>query len=256
MTNPPYPPLPDYMTLEEAAEAVSIRLGGQQWSARQLLGCADRGEVRIAIVVPTAARFVPINPQKGVYDEFTYQARWLIFNFDDSIARQILLYGTGYLTERPAPRKTTPFEKWATDEEWVPEVAWKIADGETPPEIRLEDCRVTADSLEGLIARYAPHQPATDEQAPPGGAPVVATSKSEPRKADEPTKPAWPQLAKDAADRIYKRNKALGGDPSIPDIAKEIEKEFADKVFTVKDKRLNADYIKRHGLEGWKRPKI
>ena len=85
--------------------------------------------------------------------------------------------------------------------------------------------------------------------------PVAATGKSKLRKADESEKPTWQQLAKDAADRIYKLNKKIGCDPSIPDIANEIEKEFADKVFTVKGKRLNAGYIKRHGLEGWERPK-
>lgn len=132
MTNPPYPPLPDYMTLEEAAEAVSIRLGGQQWSARQLLGCADRGEVGIGIVVPTAARFVPINP-KGELEEFTYQARTTTFNFDESIARQILLYGTGYLTECNALRKSNPHERLLYDKEWMSDVAWRLADGETAP---------------------------------------------------------------------------------------------------------------------------
>lgn len=97
--------------------------------------------------------------------------------------------------------------------------------------------------------------PAAQDQMPTGTAPVIMDDEVERHKCDESAKAVWQQLAKDAADSIYMRGKKIGCDPSISDIAKEIEKEFAGKVFTVNDKRLNAGYIKRHGLEGWVRPK-
>lgn len=97
----------------------------------------------------------------------------------------------------------------------------------------------------GKIKLISPLAP-TNHEADEGGS----------HNDDEPAKITWQQLAQEAADRIYKRDRRIGCDPSIPDIAKDIEKEFADVVFSVKGKRLNADYIKRHGLEGWKRPEI
>ena len=78
---------------------------------------------------------------------------------------------------------------------------------------------------------------------------------SEPQYSDN-LKADWKQTAKEKAGVIYEREKKTGCDPSYASIAKTIEKEFAKEgVLTAKGKRLNADYILRHGLTGWKRPK-
>jgi len=78
---------------------------------------------------------------------------------------------------------------------------------------------------------------------------------SEPQDNDN-LKADWKQTAKEKAGVIYEREKKTGCDPSYASIAKTIEKEFAKEgVLTAKGKRLNADYILRHGLTGWKRPK-
>ncbi|MHB1236085.1 MAG: hypothetical protein ACYCY7_00835 [Gallionella sp.] len=65
----------------------------------------------------------------------------------------------------------------------------------------------------------------------------------------------WKKLSHAKADEIYRREKKMNCEPSDAVIAKEIEKIFDnEKILSVKGKRLTRDYIKRHGLEGWKRP--
>lgn len=85
------------------------------------------------------------------------------------------------------------------------------------------------------------------------------TSEGEPKQLkpqDDKPEADWIKKAQTKASEIYKREKEAGCDPSNQEIAKIIEKEFATEgVRTVKKKRLNADYILRHGMEDWERPK-
>lgn len=69
--------------------------------------------------------------------------------------------------------------------------------------------------------------------------------------------PAWVSKVHTFADEVFKKNKQMGCDPSIFDIAKEVEKLCIEHSITsAKGKRLSADNIKRHGLDTWKKPQI
>ncbi|WP_394808038.1 hypothetical protein [Nitrosomonas sp.] len=80
-----------------------------------------------------------------------------------------------------------------------------------------------------------------------GDVPVSKQSKTQ----DDP----WKGIALLKADEIYKKQKAISCDPSKSAIANLIAKEFEkDGIQTVKGKRLNGEYIKRHALNTWNRP--
>lgn len=65
----------------------------------------------------------------------------------------------------------------------------------------------------------------------------------------------WKEMAREKADLIYKKQKAIGCDPSKKAIANKIANEFEKEgIKTVKGKRLNDENIVRHALNTWKRP--
>lgn len=69
--------------------------------------------------------------------------------------------------------------------------------------------------------------------------------------------PPWVPIVHTLADEVYLKNRHMGCDPSILDIAKEVEQLCtARSITSVKGKRLSADNIKRHGLDSWKKPQI
>lgn len=66
----------------------------------------------------------------------------------------------------------------------------------------------------------------------------------------------WKELAREKADLIYQNQRKNGSDPSKRAIANLIAKEFeAEGIKTEKEKRLNGEYITRHALNTWNRPR-
>lgn len=71
------------------------------------------------------------------------------------------------------------------------------------------------------------------------------------KQKDDP----WKEMAREKADLIYQKQKAIGCDPSNKAIASMIANEFEQEgIKTTKGKRLNDGYIVRHALNAWKRP--
>ena len=68
-----YLPLPQSMTLDEAAQAISERLG-HHWTAKHVLGCAARGQISVFASLPIDARMVRCEPMEGEPDEKVFQA--------------------------------------------------------------------------------------------------------------------------------------------------------------------------------------
>ena len=64
----------------------------------------------------------------------------------------------------------------------------------------------------------------------------------------------WQVTAREKADLIYKKQKAIGCDPSKSRIADLIAEEFEKEGITFKRKRLNGGNIVRHALNTWNRP--
>ncbi len=65
---------------------------------------------------------------------------------------------------------------------------------------------------------------------------------------------SWKEMAREKADLIYQKQKAIGCDPSKKDIASMIAKEFErEGIKTIKEKRLNDEYIVRHAINTWRR---
>ncbi|PTQ86474.1 hypothetical protein [Nitrosomonas ureae] len=66
----------------------------------------------------------------------------------------------------------------------------------------------------------------------------------------------WITKAREKADIIFNRQKKLGCDPSKKAIAELIAKEFENEnILTVKGKRISSQYIERHALGKWNRPR-
>ena len=93
----------------------------------------------------------------------------------------------------------------------------------------------------------------TNEKAPQG------EIKREGQGEQQSSRPAppWISRVREFADEVCRKSRQMECDPSIQDIAKEVAKLCEEKaITTAKGKRLTVEYIKRHGLEGWKRPPI
>lgn len=130
------------------------------------------GEILIHARLPTACRLVRVIPYKEGCDEITAEAGSLPA-ISLAAAGGLLVAGVadfdGY-----AQRKELP--DWFTGGEPILDecgmelfdvvVGWRLADGESAPEISLKDCRVMADAVEELIARYRPSEDAGDRGAP------------------------------------------------------------------------------------------
>jgi hypothetical protein len=70
------------------------------------------------------------------------------------------------------------------------------------------------------------------------------------QKVDE----IWKTTAKQYADEIYRRDKAIGCDPSKSDLATQIARRFSEEGISGARVRLSPETIVRHGLKGWQKP--
>lgn len=117
----------------------------------------------------------------------------------------------------------------------------------------LEHLRLSKSALCELLARFKEKNKNHNSLEPEAlSAEVGGISVS---KQSKPQDAAWKEMAKEKADLIYQNQKAIGCDPSKSAIADFIAIEFEKEgIKTVKKKRLNGEYIKRHALNTWNRP--
>lgn len=230
-------PLPPYLTLEEAAEAVSSRLG-QKWTARNILGCAARGEISIFARIPSACRLVRVEPLDG--EEFTVPAGHLP-RISAKAANALLAAGVATFDERTELRTTEFFGEKVTEMATV----WKIAEGDTAPEITPDNCRVGLPSLEQIADRYA-----TKLEAAPHGTPAA---KVEPAPVTSASDDNWIQKARTIADRIGPEKYRAGmRQITARNICDAVASELAlDETTWGQQGARGADNVRNVGLRGW-----
>lgn len=160
-----FPPLPRYLTLEEAAQAMTDRTG-KQWTPRQILGCAERHEITIFARISHAVKFVRVRPVEGRTNEIAADKGSLPI-LDTEAIRALLLAGEAHSTGWEEPATVDffgePVEAW--------QKVFELAPGEDAPLVRPDGCRVTAAGILQLVDTHT-----TPAQAEPQAAPMVAAN--------------------------------------------------------------------------------
>ena len=132
-----FPPLPHFLTLGEAAQAVADRTG-KPWTARQILGCAERHEITVFARIDRAAKFVRVQPTDGRTNKIAADAGSLPI-LGAKAVQALLLTGEASSTGWEEPATVDffgePMRAWAR--------AFELAQGEEPPRVGIDDCRVT-----------------------------------------------------------------------------------------------------------------
>jgi hypothetical protein len=140
-----FPPLPRYLTLEEAAQAMTDRTG-KQWTPRQILGCAERHEITIFARISHAVKFVRVRPIEGRTNEIAADKGSLPILETEAI-RALLLAGEAHSTGWEEPATVDffgePVEAW--------QKVFELAPGEDAPLVRPDGCRVTAAGILQLV---------------------------------------------------------------------------------------------------------
>lgn len=174
-----FPPLPHFLTLDEAAQAVADRTG-KPWTARQILGCAERHEITVFARIDRAAKFVRVQPTDGRTNKIAADAGSLPI-LGAKAVQALLLTGEASSTGWEEPATVDffgePVRAWAR--------AFELAQGEEPPRVTMGDCRVTAHGVLELVALYtaepdepqeAPQAAALATDAPPEAAPAAGNA--------------------------------------------------------------------------------
>ncbi len=190
------PPLPRYLTLEEAAQAMTDRTG-KQWTPRQILGCAERHEITIFARISHAVKFVRVRPIEGRTNEIAADKGSLPI-LDTEAIRALLLAGEAHSTgwEKPATVDFfgEPVEAW--------QKMFELAPGEDAPLVRPDGCRVTAAGILQLVDTHT-----TPAQAEPQAAQVVAESASTAPDTSKGTPPKLAEADKAEILRLYNRGR-------------------------------------------------
>lgn len=159
-----FPPLPHFLTLDEAAQAVADRTG-KPWTARQILGCAERHEITVFARIDRAAEFVRVQPTDGRTNKIAADAGSLPI-LGAKAVQALLLTGNANSTGWEEPGTVDffgePVRAWAR--------AFELAQGEEPPRVTMGDCRVTAHGVLELVALYTA-EPDEPQEAPQAAAP-------------------------------------------------------------------------------------
>ncbi len=117
----------------------------------------------------------------------------------------------------------------------------------------LENLRMSKNALCELLALFKERNKNHNSYEPEASSAEVGDIPGS--KQSKLQNDAWKEMARKKADLIYKKQKAIGCDPSKKAIARMIANEFEQEgIKTVKRKRLNDEYIVRHALDTWKRP--
>ena len=141
------PQLAPYLTLDEAALAISNTLG-TSWTVSDLIGYAYRNEISICARISTGATLVRVESIKGEENTIIAEAGSLTFISAKS-CRALLLTGQAEFTEMTYPSSVNLAGKLT--EAMV--TVWMLADGETAPTFGIDDCRVSSDGVLQLISK-------------------------------------------------------------------------------------------------------
>ena len=141
------PQLAPYLSLYEAASAVSNKLG-TSWTVSDLIGCAYKNEISICARISTGATLVRVEPIKGEENTIIAEAGSLTFISAKS-CRALLLTGQAEFTEMTYPSSVNLAGKLT--EAMI--TVWKLADGEIAPTFGIDDCRVSSDGVLQLISK-------------------------------------------------------------------------------------------------------
>jgi|GEM_PF-5107358 len=147
-------PLPRFLTLEEAAQALTDRTG-KVCTLRQILGCAEQHQIDVVARIGHAVKFVKVRPIEGHTNEIAVEAGSLPPLGNQAI-RALLL--TGEVHSRGWDELATVdvfgklVKQWRTN--------FELAQGEEAPIVRPDDCRVYASQVLQLVETY---KPATSE---------------------------------------------------------------------------------------------
>lgn len=154
------PPQPDYLTLDEAAEYMTAGTK-QKWTSKQIIQTAANGEISIWFRVPVSLRLVRTEPLEGEKNEIPAPAGFIsrisIAACKSLIAAEVANYDgwdNPKIIDFFGPCKTLV-------RDWMP------AEGEIMPEIRPNDCSVSAAGIKQLLERYTEHAQVPPETAEP-----------------------------------------------------------------------------------------
>lgn len=160
MTN--CPPLPDSMTLPEAAKAMT-KLTGTEWTERHILGRAVHHEIQINARIGHAVRLVRRLPIEGKENDI-FGPKGCLPPLNSKAVRALLNAGEAEFEGWEHPKTIdffgAPADVWAME--------WELAPGEVAPVVRFENCRVSAAGVIQLASKYT--APAQNTATP---APVV-----------------------------------------------------------------------------------
>lgn len=222
------PPLPRVLTLQEAAQAIGER-AGRTWTVAEVIGCAERGEISILAPWSRSVRLVRYKVLPGKKNELsTVVNAWS--PIPQSAARSLLVTRSrAQFTAMPGLVES-PFD---VDEggrpRLVPGEEWILADGEEPPEFRLEDCRVYDHAVTQVVERAGGAAPIAAVSKPlqrqraqeaailaklidlghnPEALPVAAAGK--PSAAKQAVRAALPSYSRDVMDKAWLRLRAAG----------------------------------------------
>lgn len=189
-----YPPLPPYLTLTEAAQALTVRLG-HEWTGKHVLGCASRGQISVYARIAHVVRLVRVAPIDGEPNEIIGEAGSLP-RISAKAMTALLLSDAADFAELTYTRSVDFFGK----PELTSVTEWTLAPGELAPRISLDACRVRREGVEQLLSLYGQSKQAKSKPAP---AAVVPEPASEPSTNETP---------EDRDDRRYRELKTAGGD--------------------------------------------
>ena len=223
-----FAPLPLYMTLEEAAQAMTERTG-RNWSTRQILGCAERHELQVLARIGHAVTYVREAPDKERC-ELSVPAGFLPPLGTDAI-RALLLTDTATSTGWDEPGTLDIGGHLIPV--WKP--AYRLAPGHKAPAVTLSACRVSAAGVMQLVGAY------TALSAPAAGANGLAAVEPAPAPKQETLKERGIRLLdwleqeqrdsgeRGALARVAKRERARRPTADRSNIAKEIKKARTER---------------------------
>ena len=157
-----FSPLPLVLTLEEAAEAMTERTG-RNWTARQILGCAERHEIQVIAPIGHAVTYIREAPDQGRTD-LVFAPAGSLPPLSAAAIRGLLLTGTTTATGWDE-RGTVVFEGESVPV-WKP--AFRLAPGHKAPAVTLSGCRVSAAGVMQLAEPEPSAEPVPPvDEAPP-----------------------------------------------------------------------------------------
>ena len=137
--------IPNYLTLAEAAKELSKQLE-RQITERQVLAYGENNQISIFSKINRDAKFVRVNPIEGEQNE--YQAvNGALPRLSSNAVTSLLLTGHAEYKEHTNYENVNFFGHV----ESMLVVTYKIADGETPPETTIADCRISQASIDKIV---------------------------------------------------------------------------------------------------------